>query len=275
MKRIICRTRILPMVVTLLVTSAYLFPIYWMFVSGLKTPDDIFRFPPKFIPEAISSDSVRAAFQAGYLRYLRNSLVIALTTTLVTFVLTAPAAYAVARLQSELVKWMLLLFLVAQLLPPVLMATPLFVIFRGVGLINRYLAVILANATLTVPFSIIMLRPVFIEIPLELEEAAFIDGAHRHTVLLRIVIPMARNGFIIVGVLTFIFAYQDFIYALSFLPNQNLHPTTVGLHTFIGAQAIAWNRVMAFASLSSLPLVILFVVLQKQIMRGITSGAIK
>ncbi len=259
----------------LLIFVAYLFPVYWMFISGLKPTHEIFRYPPTLWPQEPTLAPFGEAVRLHFFRYLRNSLVISSLTTVFTLVLAAPAAYAIARLQLAWVKWLILAFVIAQLLPPVLMATPMFIMFRQLGLVNNFLSVILAISTLGVSFAIIMLRPVFLEVPVELEEAAFIDGARRLRVFLQVVLPMSRSGIAVVTAISFIFGYQDFIYALSFLTNENLHPTTLGLYNFIGAQAVSWERVMAFASLSCLPLVILFVALQRQILRGLSSGALK
>ena len=267
--------KILYSITGIFILIVYFTPVYWMFISGLKPARDIFSYPPKFIPSNITLEPIISVFEVGGLRYLRNSFIIAGSSTIFTISIASLAAYAIARLNVGWIKWLILLFLVAQMLPPVLMATPLFVIFHNLGLTNTYLAVILANSTLTVPFAVIMLRTVFLQVPVELEEASRIDGCGRLGSLLRITFPVAKSGMIVVSVICFILAFGDFIFALTLMNRESMQPATVGIYNFLGAQAAQWNNVMAFASLTVLPLIIIFIVLQKPIVKGLSEGAFK
>lgn len=259
----------------IIILIIYFMPVYWMFLSGLKRGRDIFSYPPQLIPRDITLEPLLSVIEIGGLRYIRNSFIIGGFTALFTMIVASFAAYAIARLQVRWIHWILLLFLVAQMLPPVLMATPLFVIFHNLGLTNTYLAVILANSTLTVPFAVIMLRTVFLQVPVELEEASLIDGCNKLQTLFKITFPVAKSGMTVVGVISFIFAFADFIFALSLLNRQHMQPATVGLYNFMGAQAVQWNNLMAFASVTVLPLIIIFILLQKPIVRGLSEGAFK
>ena len=151
----------------------------------------------------------------------------------------------------------------------------MFVIFRQFELINTRLSVVLADTTRTLPFALIILRTQFLMVPNELEEAARIDGCSRVTAFLRVVLPAARGGLIVVSVISFIMAYGDLVYSLSFLPRKELHPATVGLYGWIGAEYADWNNVMAFASVVTLPVIVLFLLLQRHIVAGLTDGALK
>ncbi|RCW56519.1 carbohydrate ABC transporter permease [Halanaerobium sp. ST460_2HS_T2] len=262
-------------VIAILILILYFAPLYWMFVSGFKPPQDLFEYPPKLIPTNITFEPLQRVFAAGVLRYLRNSFIIAGSSMIFTMIVASFGAYAIARLKARWANWILLFFLVAQMLPPVLMATPLFIIFYNMGLTNTYLAVILANSTLAVPFAVIMLRTIFLQVPKDLEEAAMIDGCTRFQTVIKITFPVAKSGMVVVSVFSFIFAFGDFIYALSMMNQEHMQPATVGLYNFMGSQAIQWNSVMSFASLTALPLIIIFIVLQKRIVQGLSAGAFK
>lgn len=258
------------------IVAAYLFPVYWMYISGFKLSGEIFSNPPTFYPHRPSLDSMIWIFERGNVwRYLINSFIIAGSVTVLTLVLGAGGAYALGRLRSAWIDAMLLLVMVFQVFPQALMATPMFVIFRQVDLINTLTAVILATTTKTLPFALIMLRPIFLQVPLELEEAARVDGCTRLGALVKVVLPLVRSGMIVVGTLSFLLAYGEFIYPASFLTARELQPATVGLYDFIGAEYADWNNVMAFASLFVTPVVLLFLVLQRKIVAGLTAGALK
>lgn len=262
-------------VIALLILIIYLIPIYWMFVSGFKPSQELFEYPPKLIPTNFTFKPMQEAFEVGALRYLGNSFLIATSSMIFTMIIASFGAYAIARLKVRWVNWILLFFLTAQMLPPVLLSTPLFIIFYNMGLTNTYLAVILADSTLGIPFAVVMLRTVFMQVPVDLEEAAMIDGCTRLQSLVKVTFPVAKSGMLVVAVFSFIFAYGDFVFALSLINEERMLPATVGLYNFIGSQAIRWNNVMAFATLVILPLIIIFIVLQKQIVQGLSAGAFK
>ena len=207
--------------------------------------------------------------------WVELSFFIASSKTLLTLLLAAPAAYGLSKIRERWVDAALIFILVIQVLPPALLATPMFVIFRQFELINTRLSVVLADTTRTLPFALIILRTQFLMVPNELEEAARIDGCSRVTAFLRVVLPAARGGLIVVSVISFIMAYGDLVYSLSFLPRKELHPATVGLYGWIGAEYADWNNVMAFASVVTLPVIVLFLLLQRHIVAGLTDGALK
>ena len=262
--------------VGVLIAGFYLFPVYWMYASSFKLSGEIFSRPPTLIPQEPSL----AAYQWVFVRenvglYLRNSFIIASATTVLTLGMGATAAYALSRIRSRWIDLVLLFILISQVLPPALMATPLFVIFRQLDLTNTLWAVIIANTTKTLPFAIIVLRTTFLQVPLELEEAARVDGCSRFSALLRVILPVARSGVIVSGTLAFLLAYGDFVYGVSFLSRRALQPATVGLYSFVGAEYADWSNIMAFASVLVTPVLVIFLILQRQIVRGLTAGAIK
>ena len=260
----------------LLIAALYLFPIYWMYISGFKLSGEIFSRPPTFFPENPSLSAFEYIFdRENVVRYIRNSFIIAISVTAITLALGTGAAYSLARIRSRWLDAALLFILVSQVLPQALMATPMFVIFRQLDILNTQLAVILATATKTVPFAIIILRTSFQLVPKDLEEAARVDGCTRFRAFLVIALPLARTGLLVAGALTFILAYGEFVYAISLLTSTELQPATVGLYGFVGAEFADWNNVMAFASLFVTPVMLLFILLQRRIVQGLTAGALK
>jgi multiple sugar transport system permease protein len=178
-------------------------------------------------------------------------------------------------LKSRLVDAALLIVLLLQVFPDALLATPIFIIFRTLGLLNSFAAVILATTSKTLAFALVVLRPMFRQVPMELEEASMVDGCSRFQTFRRIVLPLMQTPLVVIGALSFVQAYGQFVYALTLLSRQELQPATVGIYSFVGAEYADWHRVMAFASLFVTPILVLFLLLQRRIVAGLTAGALK
>jgi multiple sugar transport system permease protein len=256
--------------------AIYLFPIYWMFASGLKTSAEIFANPPTLVPRSPSLDSFYYVFQReNILRYLRNSITIAAPVTILTLLLGTMGAYAMSRLRTRLVDVALITVLMLQVFPEALLATPMFIIFRTLDILNTFGAVILATTSKTLAFALVILRPMFRQVPIELEEASRVDGCGPLQTFWMIVLPLMRIPIIVVGTITFVQAYGQFVYALTLLSEQQLQPATVGIYGFVGAEYADWHRVMAFSSVFVLPIITVFLLLQRKIVAGLTAGALK
>jgi multiple sugar transport system permease protein len=256
--------------------AIYLFPIYWMLISGFKSSAEIFVNPPTFFPRDPSLEAFHSVIvQENIARYLRNSVVIALPVTLLTLTLGSIGAYAMSRIRSRLVDVALVIVLLLQVFPEALIATPIFIIFKAMGLLNSFVAVILATTSKTLAFALVILRPLFLQVPHELEEASFVDGATHFQAFWRIVLPMMRAPLLVVGAICFAQAYGQFVYPITLLTQQELQPGSVGIYAFIGAELSDWHRVMAFASIYVLPILALFLLLQRNIVAGLTAGALK
>ena len=256
--------------------AVYLFPIYWMMISGFKTQAEIFSDPPSFFPRAPTLEAFAyVVLQENILRYLRNSIVIAVPVTLITVCLSAIGAYAMSRLRTRLVDVALVTVLLLQVFPEALLATPVFLIFKSIGLVNTLPAVVLATSTRSLAFALVILRPMFRQVPIELEEASRVDGCTPWQTFRHIVLPLMRVPVMVVGAITFAHAYGQFVYPLTLLSSHELQPGTVGIYGFIGAEVADWHRVMAFSSMFVIPILVLFLLLQKKIVSGITAGALK
>jgi multiple sugar transport system permease protein len=193
----------------------------------------------------------------------------------ISTVLSIPAAYGLARFQFRGKKVFIMLFLITQLLPAVFVLTPLFIIFKGIGILETYLSPIIADCTIGIPFSVLILRTYFLSIPRELDEAAKIDGCRPFSAFIKIMVPIAYPGVIVAAVFSFLFAWGDLVYGMTFISDQKLRPITAGIFNFMGQYGIAWNYLMAFGVVTILPVLLIFIFLQKYIVSGLTSGAVK
>jgi multiple sugar transport system permease protein len=254
----------------------YLFPIYWMYVSSLKTPGELNASPRSLGPKEISLAAYEWIFTRENIpAYLANSLLISAAVTALTMVLAIACAYGMARLRSRWIDIALLGVMLSQVLPPALMATPLFIMFRQLEIVNSYPGVILAITTKTLPFAVVVLRTTFLQVPGELEEAARVDGCTRVSAIWRVVLPIARTGITVAAILCFLLAYGDFVYPVSLLNRPSMQPATVGLYSFIGAEYSDWNNIMAFACVFVTPVIVVFLLMQRRIVSGLTAGALK
>ena len=271
-------------VVGLFACVVYIIPLFWMVSTSLKPVEQIFQKPPMFFPSTPQLMSYRSILGLPTDRpdlyintvvYFKNSLIIASWTTILVFLLAIPSAYALSRFKFRGRSAYLLFLLVAQMLPSVLLVIPLFVLFKRLGLYSTYLGVILADTALALPFAIIILRTSFLQIPEALEEAAWIDGGSRLQVLWFIILPLVRAGLVAVGVFSFLTAWGEFVFALSFLPKTEMQPVSLGVFQFIGMYKSNFDTMMAFSTLVAIPAVVAFMFLQRQFVSGLTSGSVK
>lgn len=259
------------------IVMLYLFPVYWMVATSLKSPAEIFASPPKFIPWPLDFSAYREAVIDNSVvhRAMLSSIIISVGVMLMTLALATPAAYALARFKLRGSGAMTLLLVLGQLLPAVVIAGPLFVLFRRIELTNSYQAIIIADVTATLPFAVIVLRPYFLTIPGELEQAAMLDGANRFRVFWEIVLPLVQPGLVTVAAFSFLMAWGEFIFALSLNLNEKIQPITVALNKFSGQYGTRWNEMMAVSTTVAIPIVVVFIALQRFIVSGITTGATK
>jgi multiple sugar transport system permease protein len=257
--------------------AVMLFPLYWMINASLQTNAQIALPSPHWLPIGGTLDGYRNALSLGSV-HLATSLAVAGGTTLLTLLIAAPGAYAIAVLRARGAQAVILFLLVAQLIPGIVMANALYRIFRPLGLLNSVQGLILADSTLAVPFAVLILRAFMASIPRELTEASTMDGASRWRTLISIVLPLSRNALITSGLFAFLFAWGDFLFASTLnLGAENATPISVALYNFIGAgvNTTSWNAVMATGVLASAPAAVLLVVAQRYIAAGVTSGAVK
>ncbi len=255
-----------------------LLPLFEMFMTSLRPTEHLFRSPYVFWSKDFSFDAYSKMWETVPLlgRYIWNSVYIASMVTGITMIFVIPAAYAFARLEFPFKTATLGLFLGVNMFTGAVLLIPLYRVLRTLGLLNTYWAMIVPGVAFLIPTGIWLLRTYLEKIPRELEEAAYVDGATRMYTLRRVVIPLAVPGLIVVGVSVFIGAYaQQFLFAITFNQVRELQPLPAGLYEFIGYQSVTWNEMMAAALVGVLPVMGIFLFLQKYLVAGLTAGAVK
>lgn len=268
--------RWLLLAIAIAIVAIYLFPLYWMYVTALKTNTETFANPPTLWPHHPELKVTRVWNDMGMDTFIQNSLTIAFGTVSLVVLFGTGCAYALARVRSVWMDLALFLVLMLQVLPPSLMVTPIFVAFSQLGLLAwPRTGVILATAANKLPLYIVLVRAAFTQVPRELEEAALVDGNSRIGAFLRISVPLARNGILVSAILIFLQSLGEYVYSRSLITDRAFQPATVGLQFFVGPNASDWTGIMTFAAIYVTPILIIFVLLQRRIVSGLTSGALK
>ena len=221
---------------SVLILALLLFPLYWTLVTSLKTEQEIFQIPPTFWPNVMNTKSYTAQLDRGDFNMFRsfgNSLLISLGATVISVVLAVPASYGIAKYKFRFRKGVLLTFLVTQMLPVSVLLTPMFLMFKNLHLYNTWLSAILADATIGIPFSVLILKNYFASIPNEMEEAAYIDGCGKFGSFFRVLIPIAKPGIIVCAIFSFLYAWGDLAYSMTFILDQQARPITAGIYNFM------------------------------------------
>ena len=277
-KKITGRKNVILCIVSVLVLCFLLFPLFWTLNTSLKTEQEIFQNPPTFYPHVLNTQAYAAQVETGDLNMFRsfaNSFLISLSSMLIAVVLAVPASYAIAKYRFKGRKVMLLFFLVTQMLPVSVLLTPMFIMFKGMHVYNTWWSAILADTTIGIPFSILILKNYFASIPKELEEAAYIDGCTRFGAFMRILVPVAKPGIIVCAVFSFLYAWGDLAYGMTFILDQQKRPITAGIFNFMGQYGTKWSYLSAFAIVTIIPVAVIFIFMQKYIIAGMTNGAVK
>lgn len=251
-----------------------LFPVYWMVANSFETTQEMFRNPVSVVPTEITLAPYVEVLQTQ-LPHLLTSLTISLGAAGVAIVVATPAAYALSHFRLRFTAILVFFLLLAQMIPTVTLATPMFLIFSRLGLLNSTVGLLLADSTYAVPFAVLILQAFFQSVPHELTEAAFVDGTGEWGAFLRVVFPLAVPGVITAGLFAFLFAWGDFIYGLTLTTNNTIQPITLSIYTYIGQFSDYWNSAMAVGVLASIPAAILLIAFQRYITAGLTAGAVK
>ncbi|MDN4474777.1 carbohydrate ABC transporter permease [Demequina sp. SYSU T00192] len=260
--------------IALVILAVLLFPVYWMVNASFFTSAQVLSVDPPLMPWSGTLDGYRQALESQGPNLL-TSIAVATGTVVLTLAIAIPAGYALARFRVPGAGIVLFAIMVVQMVPNIVLANSLFDILSSIGLFDTYVALVLADSTLAIPFAIIVLRAFMLGIPGEVIESAQLDGAGYLRTLTRVVAPMSRNAIITAGLFTFLFAWGDFLFGVTLTSGQGLVPVTVGIYQFIGTQVSEWNAILATAVLASIPAAILLVVAQRYIAAGVTGGAMK
>ncbi|MBA3610219.1 MAG: carbohydrate ABC transporter permease [Rubrobacter sp.] len=253
-----------------------LFPLLWVFKMSIVTRSDLFQSPVTTLVAPPIADSYNTIFaNPDFRRALLNSTIIAGITTIICLFFGAIAAYAIARLRFRLKSVVMTTILAISFFPAVAIIAPLFLLFSKVGLINTYWSVIITDVVFALPLTIWILVSFFKELPKDLEEAARVDGATTIQAFRKVIVPLAAPGVFTTAILTFIFAWNEFLFAATFLFDASTQPVTVAIPNFATVYTVDYGAQAAASVVVTIPLVILVLIFQRRIVSGLTAGAVK
>ena len=256
-------------------------PMVWMVITSLKTQFAALQYPPEWIPKNPTLDQywqlLSPANDVGreFLRYVFNSIWVSTASTVLGVAVAVPAAYAFSRFRFPGRNLLFYSVLLRNMFPAVVFLMPLFIMMRWLGLVNTQASLILTYLTFGLPLSIWLLKGFYDNIPVQLEQAARIDGASRFQAFILIVMPLSAPGITATAIYSFIMAWNEYVYALTFLNDKDRLTLPVGLQRFFTEYATNWPGLMAASFIMSVPVVALFLVLQKYFVRALTDGAVK
>lgn len=250
------------------------FPIFWMLSMSFKEKVDALAMPPKWIFNPTLSNYLYAILSRGFIRFYFNSILIGLTSTILVLAIAIPSAYTLSRLDFKGKKDLGFWILTTRMAPPVGILIPYFLIFRKLGLIDTRISIIVMHVAINLPLSIWILKGFFKEVPGEMEEAAFIDGSSRWGAFFRVILPLTAPGIGATSILCFILSWNELMFALT-LSGTHSKTVPVALYNFIAYLEIHWGPLMAASTLILLPVMIFFIIVQKQLVKGLTLGALK
>jgi multiple sugar transport system permease protein len=258
------------------------FPVYWMFVTSIRDEREIFSNPTILLPVRPTFANYKAVFGRMLFAknfdlpiYLQNSLAVSFLTTLVTLLIAIPAGYGLARYPSRVSDLISTTVLFVYMFPGMVFAIPLLMFIQKLGLYDSLWSLIIAFTTFAVPFSVWMLRGYFGTIPKEIEECALIDGCSPLGVLMRISLPLAIPGVVATAAYTFLLAWNDVLYPLIFVRAETRKTLTVGISGMVYGDLTPWGGIMASSVIASVPPVLFFALLQKNLVKGLVAGAVK
>lgn len=258
-----------------LILGALLFPIYWMLAASVTPEAQLFEARSLF-PTTFTVDHYRALFDArDFLIPIRNSLIVAGLTTALVIPVAALCAYALARMRMRGKALLLAVILAVSMFPQISIVPPLYLILRELGLLNTYPGLVFPYLTFSMPLAVWLLTGFFRQLPRDLEDAAMLDGAGRLRALRDIVLPLAAPGVASAAILTFLYCWNEFLFALSFTLGPERYTVPVAITLFRGRYQVPWGEVLAAASVATIPVALLVLAFQRRIVAGLTAGAVK
>ncbi|GGG48526.1 carbohydrate ABC transporter permease [Chelatococcus composti] len=268
--------RILQVEIPVLVIVLFaLAPYAWMVITSFKPNEEIAQWPVAYWPSEGTLKHYRDLLaRTTFAGNLLNSFIVAVGAVAVGLLVSVPAAYAFSRFRFPGRRWLMVQFLVVNMFPIVLIIIPLFVLMRSLGLLDTFIGVIAGHSTFAIPFSVWMMTSYMNAIPTELDEAAIMDGASRLQTIRLVILPLVMPGIVTTGIYIFVTSWNEYLFAMM-LSGQNVRTVTVALQLFIGEFTVQWGLLTAGGTLVAIPVTILFLLVQRRLVSGLTAGAVK
>ncbi|PZE21070.1 carbohydrate ABC transporter permease [Paenibacillus xerothermodurans] len=264
----------LQLIIVLLAMVVFVFPIFWMILTSLKTQNDAFTAVPKWIFSVTFDNYKTVLFDRNFMAYLMNSFYVSLVSTLFAVLLGCGVAYPFARYGLRGTKDVLTWILTLRIVPPIVSITPIYLLFSKFNMLDSYTALILMYTFMNLPLAIWLLYGFFKDVPGELEESALVDGCNRFTAFFRVIFPVVAPGLISAGLLSFIFAWNEFLFA-NILSGPNVRTAPVGLNEYATPVSVLWGQIAAAGTMIIVPIAVITIALQRKMVRGLTMGAVK
>ena len=262
----------------ILVIAAFIaiFPVFWIFSTSFKPATEVLSPELTILPKTFTLENYQAVLKGGnFWQWMWNSVSVALCTTVIGIMLASTTAYAISRFSFAGKKPILFAFLVAQMFPGAILIVPLYNIMKDLALLNTFTGLVIAYSTLSLPFSVWMLKGFFDAIPVSLEEAAMIDGMSAFGTFFKIILPLSLPGLAVTGFFSFITAWNEFMFALTFMTGESNYTLPVGLRTYVFEFNTAWHLMAAGAIVVTIPVLVVFLVAQRFLISGLTAGGVK
>ena len=270
------KKRILYPIIAVVIAVLFLFPIYWLVQLSFKPDMEAFGRVLTYYPHTFTVDPwLQNLNDPVFMTSLRISCINAFLTMAITVGFGVPAAYGMGRYRVRGISLFLLTFLISQMLPASLTLTPLYLIFNSVKLLGNHITSPIAIAASAIPFAVVTLRPFFRSVPVTLDEAARLDGCGPVRAFFYVMVPAVKTGIITIVVISFLNGWNDLVYSMTFNVGADMRPLTANIYKFQSAYGTKWNCIMAYGTILVLPVVILFIFMQKYIVGGLTAGAVK
>ncbi|HUV07602.1 MAG TPA: carbohydrate ABC transporter permease [Spirochaetia bacterium] len=272
----ILESRALTYTVLLLLLAVMMLPIYWTFVTAFKTDMETYVFPPVYFPKHPTIEPFKLLFDYyPFASYLRNSIIVTLSTTLFVTGTGMFAAYGISHYSFKGANLVLYFLILTRIIPPLSLLLPFYLVVSKLGLVDNLLSMIIANIYLTYPFAVLIMKSFFDSFPKDLIDAGIVDGCSRTGVLLRIVLPVSATGIMSSAIITYLWTWNEFIYAFVFTSTSASQPVTVGCFDAIGDIFVNWNQICAGGTIAALPGILFVLFAQKYLVQGLSAGALK
>lgn len=271
------RNKIIIYIVLLVIAVVYIFPIFWMISTSFKTNNIALKIPPEWIPvHPTLSNFINIFADSKFVTFYKNTVIVATAATFISVVFASLASYSFSRFRFKGSGLIQMLFLSTQMFPSVALLIAMYTLYRQLGLINTYTALIIACITIALPLSTWITKGFYDTVPISLDEAAKIDGCGRFRTLFTIIMPLIQPGIIAIAIYAFMVSWDDFLWSLTLVNKTDMRTLTAGIQmTYMGEYSYDWSKVMTASVSASLPLLIIFIFLQKYLISGLTAGAVK
>ncbi|TDX42949.1 carbohydrate ABC transporter membrane protein 2 (CUT1 family) [Halanaerobium congolense] len=256
-----------------------IFPFLWIISTSFKPANEVYSFPPKLIPNNITLEGYKTLLETSstfhFLKWTWNSFFVSFLTTIFSLFIATLGGYGMSRFRFKGRLAIGYIILLTQVLPGSLLVVPLYIIMNNLGLLNTHFGLMIAYTTFSVPFCTWMMKGFFDTIPKSIDQAALIDGCNKFTSFFYVVLPLAKSGLVATGIFSFITGWNEYLFASVFLKRYTMWTLPVGISSFQGQYTTDWNVLMAGSALIALPVVVIFWLLQKQLVSGMTAGSVK